>query len=293
MDKGELDVDGAVDRILRHAGKVRVDDLNWNDAANVGLSDDEVFIVSYFADVESQTLANLKTLLAMRGALEPEMAAFLTTWSYEEYFHGHAFARLLRACGCVVPDSQVLDCHQSASVKERLERVLMPLASYVFAREFPAVYMTFGAIHELTTLRGYERLGESTKNPVLKELSARIAKQERRHFAFYFNQAQRSLAKNRRARWLTRLLLRYYFAPVGAGLKGNQTCLKLYQSLFPGALGTALCAEVDGRIRRLPGLSDLAPMTEFFTTQRASKRLARLPAGHRLRSRIGQGADAR
>ena len=282
----------AVERIVRHAGKIQLDDLDWTAAARVGLTDTEAFIVTYFSDVESQTLANLRTLLGLRGSLDPEMVAFLTTWNYEEYFHGRAFTRLLRESGRALPDSRVQDCHQSASFKERLERVLMPIASYAFAREFPAVYMTFGAIHELTTLRGYERLEQSANNPLLRVLSERIAKQERRHFAFYFNQAHKKLAESRRARWLTRLLLRYYFAPVGAGLKSRHVCDDLFRSLFPGSLGVALCADVDARIGRLPGLLDANPLTHYFTKTTSLVADTQLQSSQECPSPLGVGADA-
>ena len=283
----------AVERIVRKAGRVQTNDLDWEAARAVGLTEDEAFIIGYFADVESQTLVNLKTLLALRGALEPVMVAFLTTWNYEEFFHGQALARLLRESGRPVPETRVADCEKHAGAKERLERVLMPLASRGFSQEFPAVYMTFGALHELTTLRGYERLARSAKNPVLRTLSTRIARQERRHFAFYFNQAQNKLSQNHRAQWLTRMLLTHYFAPVGAGLMGSAACEKLYRLLFPGHLGQALCADVDERMGRLPGLAGLMPMSRYFSARGAPNPILRLVSRWGIRSRIGQGADAR
>jgi rubrerythrin len=253
-----------VDRHVRRAGKVRFDDLDWSAARRAGLNDAEAFVVTYFADIESQTPANLRMLLSMKGALDPELAAFLTTWNYEEFFHGYALSRLLSECGRALPDARHAAVRDGAGLKERSERVLLPLLSHLLAREFPAVYMTFGALHELTTLRGYEALQARAHNPLLRVLSARIARQERRHFAFYFGQARDRLARSAGARRLTRALRRFYWAPVGAGVKGREQVEQLFQTLFPGAFGPALCAEVDAKIGALPGLAGVQPMAHYF-----------------------------
>src|SRR5262249_54288082 len=141
------------------------------------------------------------------AALEPVVTGFLAAWNYEEYFHGRAIARLLSACG-VAPESPAR-VRGLARFREKIEALGGSLLSRFFPRAFPALYMAWGAINELTTLRGYERIVKTTQNPVLRELCLRIAKQERRHFAFYFNGARERLARSSTARWLTRTILRY------------------------------------------------------------------------------------
>lgn len=254
----------AVERYLRHAGKVEVDDLDWHAARRAGLSEDEVFVLTYFADIEQQTLRNLRMLLSMRGAFEPDVAAFLTTWNYEEFFHGQALARLLAATGHPLSERRSEEVGRRARFGERLERVLAPLASHLFAREFPAVYVTFGAAHELTTLRGYERLKARTKNPVLATLSERIAKQERRHFAWYFQQARARMEGDRRAQRLVRTLLRASWKPVGAGVKSDAEVARLFRILFPHPLGAHVCTEIDEKLGSLPGLAGIRLMRAYF-----------------------------
>jgi rubrerythrin len=53
--------------------------------------------------------------------------------------------------------------------------------------------MTWGAINELSTLTGYRALATRADHPLLSIVLARIVKDERRHFSFYFNQARRRL----------------------------------------------------------------------------------------------------
>ena len=63
---------GAVRPDLVHIDfyKVQVDDLDWDLAAKHGLTDDEAFIITYFADIEGQTIVYLRDFLHTRAALE-------------------------------------------------------------------------------------------------------------------------------------------------------------------------------------------------------------------------------
>ena len=88
-----------IDQIFATSGQVRTEDLDWEAAGEAGLAEMEAFALSYFADIEGQTVYYLRDLLASGLADDPDVLGFLTIWSYEEYFHGEALARLLGACG--------------------------------------------------------------------------------------------------------------------------------------------------------------------------------------------------
>lgn len=253
-----------IERYLKVSAKIETDDLDWEAARSAGLSEDERFVLTYFSDIESQTIRYLRMLLGMKIAFQPSISAFLTTWSYEEFFHGHALARLLRECGHPLEEDRVERVKRKARLNEWLEVLFGPLLSRLFAREFPAVYMSFGAVQEMTTLRGYERLAESTRNPVLKTLCARIARQERRHFAWYFNSAREQLSSSRLARLLARKILETTWVPVGAGVKTRHEVLRLFNILFPGDRGRALVREIDSKISTLPGLEGLKLLEPYF-----------------------------
>src|SRR5262245_42048907 len=87
-----------IERYITVSAKIDTSDIDWNQARDAGLNDDEKFVLTYFSDVESQTIRYLKTLLQMKIAFTPSVSAFLTTWSYEEFFHGYELARLLAVC---------------------------------------------------------------------------------------------------------------------------------------------------------------------------------------------------
>jgi Fatty acid desaturase len=253
-----------IERYVSVSAKVETQDLDWDEAGRVGLTEDERFVLTYFSDIESQTIRYLRMLLQMKIAFKPAVAAFLTTWSYEEFFHGYELANLLAVCGHPLEEDRVELIKKKARLNEILEMVFGPLLSRIFYHQFPAVYLSFGAIQELTTLRGYEHLRNFTRNPVLSILCDRIAKQERRHFAWYYNHARELLKESGSARILARKLLEFNWVPVGAGVKSPEEVKRLFSILFPSELGRKLVQEVDEKMSSLPGLEGIRLMGNYF-----------------------------
>ncbi len=252
-----------MDQIYATSGRVQTDDLDWEAAGRVGLTDGEAFALAYFADIEGQTVYYLRDLLSSRLARDPDVLGFLSVWNYEEYFHGQALARLLEACGRPLELGRGEAIRRSARWAERLEAIGTWVGSRLFRGAFPALYMAWGAAQELSTLRGYEALEAGTKNPVLAELCRRIARQERRHFAWYYHSARVRLETSQAARRLTRFALALFWAPVGAAVKGPEGAARLVEFLFPGEVGAAVSADIDRRIGALPGLAGVRMVRGF------------------------------
>jgi len=253
-----------IDRYISASAKIETKDLDWETARRVGLTDDERFVLTYFSDIESQTIRYLRMLLQMKIAFKPDVSAFLTTWNYEEFFHGYELANLLSECGYRPEENRIEKVKSRARLNEWLEMLFAPLLSKIFHHQFPAVYLSFGAIQEMTTLRGYERLYSVTQNPVLKTLCERIAKQERRHFAWYFNHARELLCQSRSAQRLARSLLEFNWVPVGAGVKTPSEVNQLFSIVFPGEFGRKLVREVDAKMGSLPGMDGIRLMEPYF-----------------------------
>ena len=254
----------ALDRIVATSSRLETGDLDWEEARRAGLARREGLALAYFADIESQTVMYLRDLLRTDIAADPEAVGFLSVWNYEEYFHGEALAKFLDVCGHPLARDRVHEVRQRARALERVQGVLGSLASRLLSQEFPALYMVWGAAAEFTTLRGYEALERQTKNPVLAEICRRIAKQERRHFAWYFNSARARLSLSPRAQKLTRFALTRFWAPVGAAVKGRGAFLELADALFPGESADALAREVEERMGQLPGLGGLSFFTDYL-----------------------------
>ncbi len=253
-----------IERYISASARIDTSDIDWNQAKETGLTEDEKFVLTYFSDVESQTIRYLRMLLQMKIAFKPSVAAFLTTWSYEEFFHGYELARLMAVCGSPLEEDRIEKVTRKARFNEWLEAVFAPLLSRIFSNQFPAVYLSFGAIQEMTTLRGYQHLKEYTRNPVLKILCDRIAKQERRHFAWYFNHARELLMESRGARMLARKLLEFNWVPVGAGIKSRAEVKRLFSILFPLESARRLVKEIDSKMGTLPGLDGIRLMEPYF-----------------------------
>jgi hypothetical protein len=104
---------------------------------------------------------------------------------------------------------------------------------------------------------------------VLKVLCDRIAKQERRHFAWYYNKAKQELEKSDGAKTFARQAMKHHWTPVGAGVKSPEEVFRLFSLLFPGPVGLKLVADIDAKIAALPGLGQMNLMENYFTKAKA------------------------
>jgi hypothetical protein len=260
--------------IARHVAlsqKLDYENLDWKLAAEVGLSEREKRILPYFADVEGQTVFYMLEVLKLKPARDPDTLAFITIWNYEEYFHGAAMMKLLAECGSPLERDRVTRVRVGARLRARVEDMVQVAMSRLFPRSFVALWMAWGAAQELLTSHGYEELGKATSNPVLRELCVRIAKQERRHFAFYFASARERLAESPFARRFVRFIFDRFWNPVGAGVKSDAEVAHTMAELFPPDVLPDIAARYDARMSELPGLEGLDVMARY--SQRIHKLL--------------------
>ncbi len=128
------------------------------------------------------------------------------------------------------------------------------IGSALLGEDFPAIHMTWGAVNEFATLSGYQLLIASTQNPVLKDLLARIIKDERRHYAFYRAQADMRLRRSPRARRVTRWVMEHLWAPVGTGVRPQDETDFVIAYLLGGDNGMKEAKVMDATIKSIPGL---------------------------------------
>jgi hypothetical protein len=258
MDPNDTAFD--LDRYLRISGATKPELFDWTTPQSQ-LGDEALFTIAYMMDIESHTIVYLRDLLSTRVVRENEVTAFLSCWAYEELFHSILLRRFLATQGVAIDDQRFADLRSKTSLTDRAIRPGIAILSRV-TRHFPAVHMTFGAINEISTLTGYQALiartdfahGRSdSQRPLLTTILERIIKDERRHFAFYFNQARRRLRPPAAAR-LTAFLVRHFWTPVGVTVRGDPAMRRVCAYLFPGEGGVERLAAVDRSIARLPGL---------------------------------------
>jgi rubrerythrin len=245
--------------------KIQYDDLDWDTARQVGLTPDEIESLTYFADIESQTVFYFLEVAKLQVSRDPDLLTFLTMWNYEEYFHSYALTRLLVECGVKVETAaeRSTKVRAGARFKAKLEDVVQQLIAKLMPRTFVALWMFWGSLQECLTTQAYEEMARATKNPVLAELCRRIAKQERRHFAYYFGQARDKLTGQTWAQKFTRWIARKFYAPVGGGVKTDAEGARLVAQLFPGDRIFEVMSYIERRMGQLPGMDGLDCCTRW------------------------------
>jgi hypothetical protein len=236
---------------------METDGIRWEDVPRHPLPPEAVRTLHYMQDVEAHTIIYLRTLLSTRAVDDPPVAAFLARWFHEETGHGLALARFLAAAGSpVVPRAR-----SRPTAAQWLEARATALVARAW-RDFVGVHMAWGAINELTTLVGYQRLAAVARHPVLDDLLGRIVRDESRHFGFYFGQARRWLARPRAAR-VARFLVDRFWAPVGSGVQPAAETRFLARYLLSGVPGRQAARRVDDTIRRLPGFAGVVLLEDW------------------------------
>jgi rubrerythrin len=246
---------------IEHSKKVDVSDMDFSQAPRYPLSDEEVRCLSYMMDIEAHTIVYLKGILSTCAVRDPRTTSFLSCWAYEEFFHGHTLKRFLEAAGVAISPLRTVEVQRQASWRDWIESIGASLICQI-SKHFHAVYLTWGAISELTTLEGYGILAARTRHPLLADLLRRLAKDERRHFAFYYNQAQRFL-QARIAQRLTRGVLEAWWRPVGFGIHATPHAYFMVDWVYGDDSGRETMEKMDATMGKLPGLAGLDLFAKF------------------------------
>ncbi len=260
--------EGSVSDIAQHIAvsqRVDIEDLDWALARRVGLTAREIENLRFFADIESQTVYYFLEVAKLQVARDPELLTFLTMWNYEEYFHSHAITRLMQECGVPMepPQDRSTRVRANARLKAKLEDFAQTLMAKLVPKRFVALWMFWGALQECLTTQAYEEVIRTTQNPVLAEMFRRIAKQERRHFAYYFGQARLRLVDNPRNQKFCRYIVRKFYSPVGSGVKTEAASAAMVAGLFPGDRIFEVMQYIERRMAQLPGMTGLDACTKW------------------------------
>lgn len=192
--------------------------------------------------------------------IRPSRSSSLTTWNYEEHWHGEALGRVLAAHGEIAGVQRVADTRAIKGRSDRLRPVAFIVGSAILP-DITAVQMAWGAVNEWTTQAGYARLALRADHAVLNELLRRIMRQEARHIDFYNRQAKLRLAASRSAQRVTKFALKHLWSPVGTGVRPASEVDFVVHHLFDGPDGAAALGRIDRRVDQLPGLDGLHLLT--------------------------------
>ncbi len=265
----------SIERYKEESRKLDTTGLAWGDVAAHPLSKGDLFCLHYMMDIENHVPLYLSHLLVTRACMDPILTAFLACWNYEELWHGENLGKLLNLYG-IEFDTQdrIAQVRANLGVQNSLS-ILTTMAGSWLSKDFSAVYLSIGAINELSTATGYGALIRKSKHPVLADLLSRIIKDERRHFAFYYNSAKEWLTGNEAAQRFDRWMLDRVWVPVGKGVKTQEEVDALALYLFDDEQGEEELLAIDEKIGKLPGLSGIKLMSKALYAAR--ERVARDP----------------
>ena len=252
----------SIERYKEGSKKLDIAGVAWEEVTANQLSKGDLFCLHYMMDIENHVPLYLSHLLVTRACMDPILTAFLACWNYEELWHGENIGRFLNLYG-IEFDTQDRIANVRANLGFQNSVSLMStMAGSWLLKDFSAVYLTIGAINELATLTGYGALIRKSGHPVLKDLLGRIIKDERRHFAFYFNSAKEWLTDNEKAQRMDRWMLNRVWVPVGQGVKKLEEVDALALHLFDDEQGEEELLTLDEKIGKLPGLSGIKLMSK-------------------------------
>jgi hypothetical protein len=241
-----------LERYLRNSKKVDIGDIDLSQASNYPLTEDEIHCLTYMMDIESHTVVYLRSILSTCAIEDPDTTAFLSCWAYEEFFHGRTIGQFLAAVGVQFGSNRLVEVQKGTSFTEWIKDMGASMVCQ-FSRHFHGAYLTYGAISELSTLEGYGVLARRTRNPILAEILNRLAKDERRHFSFYYNKAKIEL-RERNAQRLASFIIKHFWLPVGGGVKPDAEVNWILDYILRGPDGETVARRIDEAIAKLPGL---------------------------------------
>ena len=252
----------SIERYKEESKKLDPTGIDWDSVTGHGLSKGDLFCLHYMMDIENHVPLYLSHLLVTRACMDPILTAFLACWNYEELWHGENIGRFLNLYG-IEFDTQdrIANVRANLGFQNSVSLMSTMAGSWLF-KDFSAVYLSIGAINELSTLTGYGALIRKSGHPVLKDLLGRIIKDERRHFAFYFNSAKEWLTGNQKAQRVDRWMLDRVWVPVGQGVKKQEEVDALALYLFDDEQGEEELLDLDAKIGKLPGLAGVKLMSK-------------------------------
>ena len=239
-------------RFITSSAPISLEGINWNSIPNHPVSEDVLRILTYMQDVESHTVVFPRTIFSQQAVNDETVGTFLVCWLYEEGMHGRALAKFLEMAGHPIKERT----RKRTTFMDHIDRTITTIMSAVW-KDFLALHMAWGAVHECTTIHAYRRLINMNDHPELDTLLRRIVYDEARHFAFYMWQAEERLSRPGVARRVRAIMDRLY-TPVGAAHQPDDLAYWVSASLFDGNEGRVAARRVDSTIAKLPGFSDAA-----------------------------------
>lgn len=240
-----------------------ISSIEWNDVRRHPIDERFVPVLLYMRDVETLTDMYHRQMLRTPTGKDPHISKFMERWGVEEITHGEVLNRFLNEIGVESEESWQDQVRRAVSRAYRANTYLITTLTNLVGSKFTATHMTFGAIHEMTTIQGYRRLRELAGHPILSHILDAIIREESAHTAFYASVAKLELRKNELAQRIARFVIEHFWVPVGQGSLQKSRTEYLVATLFGGRDGLEWVDKtVTQRVTAFPGFAGLTKINE-------------------------------
>lgn len=234
-----------------------LDKIPWHEVKNHPIPEELLPVIFYMRDVEAFTPVYFEQMMKTPTGREPAIRAFMERWSAEEPLHGDLLNRFLEEAGHSSKPTWKQDIMQEIpSDYLRQVRTHNKIINLI-GKAFTPVHMTWGAIGEMSTLAGYQRLWRLAQHPVLEHILRAIGSEESKHYFFYWSVARIHLARSPVRRKLARFIVDKFWSPVGEGTKLRSVTDDVIRRLFSGQEGIEYFDQhVTAMLAKLPGFEN-------------------------------------
>ncbi|TAL50745.1 hypothetical protein EPN81_02075 [Patescibacteria group bacterium] len=248
------------DRVIT---KSFIDGVPWGEIKRHPIDEKFFPVLLYMRDIETMTTRYFDELMKSATGKELVIRQFMEQWATEEPVHGQLLSRFLEEAGCPQEKDWKQKGFDGLTLSYRLRSKIQEWITLPFGKNFTSVHMSWGAIHEYSTLTGYRRLWELAKHPILEYILKAIAREEAKHAMFYWSVAHIQLKDSPFRQQLARYLIEKFWKPVGEGVKTQAESNVVIRTLFSGKDGVEqIRTYVNNRIAQLPGFETFTHVTE-------------------------------
>lgn len=257
MESREQEILDMYESQPRQLTKEYLDKIDWAGVKNIPLDEKFFRVLRYFRDIETLTEMYHKELSFTPTGRDPFIRRFMDRWKTEEALHGELLNRFLGELGLDQGSDWKKQVRAAVPKGYRWRNTVSLMIANFIGKQFTAVHMTFGTIHELSTLQGYRRLWEQANHPILEYIMRGIAAEEAIHILYYKSIAKLKLEQSKRAQQLSRYIVEKFWSPVGQGSRPAAETNYVIGSLFQGEEGVVAADEyINKQIERLPGFEN-------------------------------------
>ncbi|MFF0905682.1 UNVERIFIED_CONTAM: hypothetical protein RF653_18570 [Kocuria sp. CPCC 205316] len=226
--------------------------------------------LTYLWQVERTALGRMRDVLITPTHAESRVTAFLSTWSYEQYWLAETLHTVLAANGRLpqTPVDTALGGLRR-TWDDRARPTVDAINTNLMGANVVGAHMVTGWLDTAVFALAYRRLGAA--EPALGELVGAVVRLKARHRAFYAEEATDRLAHSATARRITRTAVTLWRFP-GTRYAGPGPARAAVLPLLTDPASRLAVEEIDDAVAAFPGLSGAHPLCTALGAGRGDSR---------------------